>query len=284
MAVYAAWQLNDVPQPGKLPSFAPRIGHSMYLLKRFQAGDVLFRQGDPSDHVVLITSGTVDVIREIGADSIRLGTAKEGEFLGEMGALESRARSATAVATSDVEVELIGRQRFLERVSREPELAHRLLLRMSSRLRDVDDMLARLHAGAEAEPRKADRVDNLPALEIAAVTYAAKFYVGEAPIKITSLPFTVGRGRGRHEPVPGAEPDLEIPEPEPFRLSRRHFSLLAEDHDVVIRDLSSELGTIVNELPLGRDFGQDAALLHRGTNRVVAGGAGSPFEFAVTLG
>jgi CRP/FNR family transcriptional regulator, cyclic AMP receptor protein len=277
--------LNGVPRPGKLPSFAPSIGHSMYLLKRFQTGDVLFRQGDLSDHVVLITSGTVDVVREVGADSIRLGSAKEGEFLGEMGALEGRPRSATAVATSDLEVELIGRRRFLERVSREPELAQRLLLRMSSRLRDVDDMLARLHAGAEAEPRSAEaRVDNLPALEIAAVTYAAKFYIGEAPVKIDKLPFTVGRARGRHEAAPGAKPDLEIPEPEPFRLSRRHFSVLAEDHDVVIRDLSSELGTIVNELPLGRDFGRDAALLRRGTNRVVAGGAGSPFEFTVTLG
>jgi CRP-like cAMP-binding protein len=256
----------------------------MYLLKRFQAGDVLFRQGDPSDHVVLITSGTVDVIREIGADSIRLGTAKEGEFLGEMGALESRVRSATAVATSDLEVELIGRQQFLERVSGEPELAHRLLLRMSSRLRDVEDMFARLHAGAEADSRDADaRAHDLPALEIAAVTYAAKFYIGEAPISITNLPFTVGRALGRHESAPGVRPDLEVPEPEPFRLSRRHFALLAEDHDVLIRDLSSELGTIVNEVPLGRDFGQDAVLLHRGANRVVAGGAGSPFEFAVAL-
>lgn len=256
----------------------------MYLLKRFQAGDVLFRQGDPSDHVVLITSGTVDVIREIGADSIRLGTAREGEFLGEMGALENRVRSATAIAASDVEVELIGRQPFLERVSREPSLAYRLLLRMSSRLRDVEDMLARLHADAEAGAGgHGDAADDLPELEITAVTYAAKFYVGEAPIRITALPFTVGRAPGRHESVPGPKPDLEVAEPEPFRLSRRHFALLAEDRDVLIRDLSSELGTIVNEVPLGRDFGRDAVVLHRGSNRVVAGGAGSPFEFAVGL-
>jgi CRP/FNR family transcriptional regulator, cyclic AMP receptor protein len=255
----------------------------MFLLKRFQAGEVLFRQGDPSDHVVLIITGTVDVIREIGADSIRLGSAREGEFLGEMGALEGRVRSATAVATSDLEVELIGRQRFLERVSGEPELAHRLLLRMSARLRDVEDMLARLHAGSGAEARAADRPEGSPALELAAVTYAAKFYIGEAPIGIASLPFTVGRALGRHESAPGPKPDLEVPEPEPYRLSRRHFCLLAEDREVLIRDLSSELGTIVNEVPLGRDFARDAVILRHGTNRVVAGGAGSPFEFAISL-
>jgi hypothetical protein len=256
----------------------------MYLLKRFRAGDVLFRQGDPSDHVVLIRSGGVDVVREIGADSIRLGAAKEGEFLGEMGVLEGRPRSATVVASSDLEVELIGRRGFLERVSADSQLAHKLLLRMSARLRDVEDMLARLHVAAEAGVcARETQVLELPELEIAALTYAAKFYVGVAPIKITSLPFTVGRARGEHEPGQDTRPDLEVPEPAPFRLSRRHFCLLAEDRDVLIRDLSSELGTIVNEIPLGRDFGQDTVPLRHGANRVVAGGAGSPFEFAVGL-
>ena len=256
----------------------------MYLLKRFAAGDVLFRQGEPSDHVVLIRSGRVEVIREVGADSIRLGTAQEGEFLGEMGVLEGQPRSATVIAASNLEAELIGRRGFLERVSGDPQLAHKLLLRMSSRLRDVGDLLARLHVAAEAEAgARALSRHEVPTLELTAVTYAAKFYVGETPIRITNLPFTVGRALGRHEPAPGPKPDLEIPEPEPYRLSPRHFCLLAEDHELVIRDLSSELGTIVNEVPLGRDFGQDAALLQRGTNRVVAGGAGSPFEFAVAL-
>jgi CRP/FNR family transcriptional regulator, cyclic AMP receptor protein len=275
--------LNAALRTGKLNGLVPWIGQPMYLLKRFEVGDVLFRQGDPSDHVVLIRSGAADVIREIGADSIRLGTAREGEFLGEMGVLEGRPRNATVVAASTLEVELIGRRGFLERVSADPQLAHRLLLRMSSRLRDVEDMLARLHlAGTEARERDAG-VDDVPAIEITAVTYAAKFYVGEAPIRILRLPFTVGRALARNEPGPGAGPDLEVPEPEPFRLSRRHFCLLAEDHDVLIRDLSSELGTIVNDVPLGRDFGQDAVLLHRGPNRVVAGGTGSPFEFAVAV-
>ena len=258
----------------------------MYLLKRFEAGDVLFRQGDPSDHVVLIRSGAVDVVREIGADSIRLGIAKEGEFLGEMGVLEGRPRSATVIAASDLEAELIGRRSFLERVSAEPQLAHKLLLRMSSRLRDVEDMLARLHLAVEARaetPERGPRLHDLPGIEITAITFAAKFYVGEAPIRIPALPFTVGRALGRDEPGTDAQPDLEVPEPEPYRLSRRHFSLLAEDHEVLIRDLGSDLGTIVNEVPLGRDFGQDAVLLHRGRNRVIAGGAGSPFEFAVAV-
>lgn len=259
----------------------------MNLLKRFQAGGVLFRQGDPSDHVVVVRSGSVDVLREVGSDSVLLGTAKEGEFVGEMGVLEGRPRSATVRAATDLEVELIGRQGFLERVSREPELAHKLLLRMSSRLRDVEDMLTRLHVAVEGDDyaRRAASEARLPSIALSAATYAAKFYLGLDPIKVTHLPFVVGRAPGPHEATVGAtKPDLEIPEPEPYRLSRSHFCLLIDDGAVLARDLASELGTIVNQTPLGRDFAQDTAPLHPGENQVVAGGTGSPFTFTLTLG
>lgn len=257
----------------------------MFLLKRFRPGELLFRQGELSDHVVLIRSGSVEVLREVGADEILLGSAREGEFLGEMGVLEERPRNATVRAATELEVELIGRRGFLERVSRDPELAHKLLVRMSARLRDVEDMLARLHAastGAPPEPQTG-APKALPAIELAAATYAAKFYVGLEPIKIAQLPFTVGRAPGRDEPAGTTRADLEIPEPEPYRLSRVHFCLLSEDDDVLVRDLNSELGTIVNETALGHDFAYDRALLSRGENAVVAGGRGSPFAFTVTL-
>ena len=78
-------------------------------------------------------------------------------------------------------------------------------------------------------------------------------------------------------------PDLAIPEPPPYRLSRAHFSLVAQGGEVVVRDLASTLGTIVNDRPLGRDFPIDSAPLHPGENTIVAGGRGSPFVFAVTL-
>jgi CRP/FNR family cyclic AMP-dependent transcriptional regulator len=59
--------------------------------------------------------------------------------------------------------------------------------------------------------------------------------------------------------------------------------LFRDDDDIVVRDLDSTLGTIVNGQPLGRDFPIDSAPLRQGDNSVVAGGAGSPFAFVVAL-
>jgi CRP-like cAMP-binding protein len=258
----------------------------MYLLKRFQPGDVLFRQGDPSDHVVLLRSGHAEVLREVGEDCILLGTAEEGEFLGEMGVLDGRPRSATVRAASDLEVELISRRGFLERVSGDAQLAHKLLVRMSARLRDVEDKLATLHsASAEARAHAQAATTNpaTPTIRLEATTYAAMLYVGSEPIRVTGLPYVVGRQSDTGEADTAHKPDLEIPDPKPYRLSRHHFCIMAEDGAVQVRDLNSELGTIVNEIPLGHDFAQDRIPLLQGENAVIAGGRGSPYAFAVTL-
>ena len=190
----------------------------MYLLKRFAPGDILFRQGDPSDHVVLVRSGQADVLREVGEDLILLGTAKEGEFLGEMGVLDERPRSATVRAASALEVELISRQSFLERVSGDPHLAQKLLVRMSARLRDVEDMLASLHAAsAEAKARgRAAGGKAIPAIRLEATTYAAMLYVGSEPIRITGLPYVVGRAGEIGEPPMTPDRTSRFPTPSPI--------------------------------------------------------------------
>ena len=117
----------------------------------FDTGQSLFRQGDPSDFAVLILSGSADVLREVGDDAIVLGQVHAGEFVGEMGVLEGQPRSATVRAASPVEGELIERQAFLDRVSGDPELARKLLVRMSARLRDVDAILTSVYAAKGSE-------------------------------------------------------------------------------------------------------------------------------------
>jgi CRP/FNR family transcriptional regulator, cyclic AMP receptor protein len=259
--------------------------------RTYAADETLFRQGDPSDFAILILSGSADVLRQVGDDAIVLGSVHAGEFVGEMGILEGRARSATVRAATPLEADLIERQMFLERVSHEPELARKLLVRMSVRLRDVEDMLTRAYAAGNSEGAGGGRdlvevpqaVAAAPSIVLAATTYGAQFYVGPQPIPIPHLPFTVGRAASEHETASVVPVDLAIPEPAPYRLSRAHFSLVAHEGEVLVRDLNSMLGTLVNDRPLGRDFPAESAPLHRGENTVVAGGRGSPFTFKVTL-
>ena len=216
------------------------------------------------------------MLRQAGDDAIVLGTVNAGEFVGEMGVLEDRPRSATVRAAAPVEAELIERQAFLDRVSAEPELARKLLVRMSARLRDVEDILTRIYTHGSEESAR----DRLPApaaasstIALAAATKRARAVIGGDPIAIDRLPFTVGRQPEEGQAPPLIAPDLAIPEPA-YRLSRAHFSLIAEDGGVVARDLGSTLGTIVNNRSIGRDFPLDSVPLHQGENTIVAAAGG----------
>ena len=71
----------------------------------FAKEEVLFREGDPADSVFRLLSGSVEILRELDGDRILLGTVGAGQFIGEMGVVENRRRSATARAASAVEVD-----------------------------------------------------------------------------------------------------------------------------------------------------------------------------------
>jgi CRP/FNR family transcriptional regulator, cyclic AMP receptor protein len=108
----------------------------------FRKGDVLFRQDDVSDRVFRVSRGEVEVLREVGSASVLLGHVREGEWLGEMGVIENRNRSATARAATDGVVEVITARQFLDRVSGDPTLARALMLRLSVRLKRIEDKVA----------------------------------------------------------------------------------------------------------------------------------------------
>lgn len=262
------------------------------MRKTYEEGEILFSEGDPSDYVVRIEAGTVDVLRDLGGESIALGTVKAGEFLGEMGVIEGEPRSASARAASVVEAEVLTPDLFFARVSSDPETARELIVRLSARLRGVQDRLVEAIQGGRGEaeraapaPTRADTKDaGEPTVAIAARSPDLERQMGGSAHRTMELPFIVGRQPDEGEPSGGVPADLSITERAPHRLSPSHFILLIEYGEPVVRDLSSTLGTIVNGRSIGREFPTDVATLDPGENLVLAGGRDSPHRFSITVG
>jgi hypothetical protein len=103
------------------------------------------------------------------------------------------------------------------------------------------------------------------------------------PVGLGDRPFVVGRRPVAGEGLPPRQPDLMLDDPRPFRLSRNHFVIEQRREGYHVRDLCSTLGTIVNGQAIGDQFGSDDVLLRFGENEVIAGGAGSPFVFSVSI-
>jgi len=255
----------------------------------FAEGQVLFREGDSADSVFRLLSGSVDILRELDGDPILLGTVGAGQFIGEMGVVENRPRSATARAASEIEIEILTPTEFFDQITRSPQAARELIQRLSQRLREADDRIVNderrggraLETRRDAESQAAVESVNNAYLAAKSPWLQRQF---RTPLGLGNLPFIVGRGPVAREGLPPLQPDLKLDDTVPFRLSRNHFMIERRDLSYYVRDLRSTLGTIVNGQPIGEHFRGDDAPLRAGENEVIAGGVDSLFVFSVFIG
>lgn len=107
----------------------------------FQAGDIIFRQGDFPASMYYIVKGKVGVYKDYETEKMtELAQLGEGQFLGEMGMLEVYPRSATAVALEDGtvlnEIDEDGLNDFFKD---RPEDLLQILKQLSGRIRVTND-------------------------------------------------------------------------------------------------------------------------------------------------
>ena len=267
----------------------------------FKPGDLILQEGDPSDVVYETISGEVEIFTKLEDRTIILGTVKTGEFLGEMGIIEHRPRNASARAKTQVVALRLEKWEFLKLMSENPSSAHRLIIRLSERLRALNEKLTE---AAFSQQTATYTIENTPpersslSLPIATESkqaigdlrltlFSSSPYVirhmPQEELLVTKFPFSVGRQPLDGEPLSSVPIDLRIPDAPPFRLSRQHFALGHDGKGYVVLDLGSTLGTEVNGEFLGEHFDKDFKYLNMGENTITAGGMESPFTFTVRL-
>ncbi len=105
--------------------------------RRFEPGDVIFRQGDPvTGEAYLVHGGAVEVTRHIAGAERVLRTLGVGDLLGEVALFRHGPHSATAVAVKPVVLLVIPADRLEQIVRTRPDLALALirqLARMAAR-------------------------------------------------------------------------------------------------------------------------------------------------------
>jgi CRP-like cAMP-binding protein/thioredoxin reductase/Fe-S-cluster-containing hydrogenase component 2 len=103
-------------------------------LRKFGAGEVLFREGDGADGLHLIRSGSVAVSRDIGGREVVTTYVAAGNYVGEMGLLGQSKRSATVRATVVTESIFLGAEVFQQMMLSQTGLRERLQKTVRERL------------------------------------------------------------------------------------------------------------------------------------------------------
>jgi len=112
----------------------------------FFPGDPVFREGEPTDGLYLITGGSARVSAIADNGETLLAAVGANDVLGEMGVLDGKPRSATAMAVSVVTACFIPADTFLDLLERSPTVALRVLTLLAQRLRQANGRLGELPA------------------------------------------------------------------------------------------------------------------------------------------
>ncbi|MBN1378165.1 MAG: protein kinase [Gammaproteobacteria bacterium] len=84
----------------------------------YRAGEVIFREGDPSDYVCILVSGCVVITVASENGEKELARVKVNEPFGELAALTGLTRTATAIAKEESVVRIISRQDIVEEIDK----------------------------------------------------------------------------------------------------------------------------------------------------------------------
>jgi CRP-like cAMP-binding protein len=105
-------------------------------------GASLFCEGDASQSVYFIESGSLVATKTRGAGERRLGRLRAGEFVGEMGVLETAPRTATVRATEDTILVVLSPSAFDELLRTNKGAFFQVLDTLCERAHQLDQQLA----------------------------------------------------------------------------------------------------------------------------------------------
>ncbi len=122
--------------------------------KSFGAGETLIEENGPENFLYVITSGTVEVHKEIlRGRRQHLATMQAPTVVGEMGLLTEPRAVATVKAKTAVEVRAIPRTSLLEKLEEDSEAAHKVVYQigrtLAERMARTDEAIAEIMAHLE---------------------------------------------------------------------------------------------------------------------------------------
>jgi CRP-like cAMP-binding protein len=201
-------------------------------------GDYVFREGDLGTEMYIIHEGQVEILNRVKGEERLLAVLEKGDFFGEMALLEDRPRAASARALSEARLLQINGSTFDQMLRDNPEIAVRMMRKLSRRLRETDDLLkaAMGTTGASLAPE-------IPSPDLTEIQAMGPERLLHAP---SGMEFALSRGSettiGRKDPVTGIYPDVDLTPVDSQRsVSRRHSKIYRRGPKFF---LAEEIGTM----------------------------------------
>ncbi|MCA9935232.1 MAG: Crp/Fnr family transcriptional regulator [Ardenticatenaceae bacterium] len=113
------------------------------VLRRFNAGQIIFHHGDPGGLLYIISKGKVKITHSTpeGQEAL-LAILGAGDFFGELALLDDSPRSATAESLELTETLTLHRDDFLRYISHNPDFSKHVLQTMAHHIRRLNNQIS----------------------------------------------------------------------------------------------------------------------------------------------
>src|SRR3954465_10961011 len=112
--------------------------------RHFDAGQVIFREGDASDTCYVVRSGHARAVREnVDGRAITLAHFGPGDIFGELAMFDAERRSATLEALDDLDAIAIAGSDMRRLMRQHGEMSTNLAIALARRLREANERLSR---------------------------------------------------------------------------------------------------------------------------------------------
>ena len=200
---------------GKRPAGGP-------FLIEAKEGEYIFREGDLGTEMYIIHEGKIEIVNSINGEETAIAILEKGDFFGEMSILEDMPRAASARALTPSKVLAINGSTFDQMLRDNPEVAVRMMRKLSRRLRETDELLR----GTTMYKNSATPLSR----EIPKPVLQAPAEGTERLLHFSGMEFPLSTGAettiGRKDPVTGIYPDVDLSPLDAQRsISRRHAKI-----------------------------------------------------------
>ncbi|MEO6326490.1 MAG: cyclic nucleotide-binding domain-containing protein [Thermoanaerobaculia bacterium] len=120
----------------------------------FKRGETIITEGAPGKEMFIVEEGKVEIFRQAGSDEKRMNILEMGDFFGEMSIIDDLPRGASARAHSDCKLLAVDHSTFDQMLRRYPDVAIRMLRKMSARVRELQAELEEKSADQAPKARK----------------------------------------------------------------------------------------------------------------------------------
>lgn len=206
-----------------------------------QAGEYVFREGETSRDMYIVQEGAVELLKQYAGEERQILRLDVGDFFGEWSLLEEEPREVSARGLTEYRLLRIDQSVFHQIVREDPDIAVRMMRRLSRRLSErqaADIRAAEIAMGGfgKAVPRVA-----APAAPASGEPF---LFAGDRRFAIRDGEAVVGRA----DPAKSYAPEVDLGDLDSERtLSRRHARVVRRGGAVFVRDEpSARNGTFVN--------------------------------------